>query len=180
MECLRSKSLDKLSKESVTSMLKKHNFYSDNNFDPDKTWYPLRGEGIKNNFKLMQDGLIVFDAETGLYWQQSGSPYQMSFYESEEYINKLNREKYGGYNDWRLPTLEEAISLLKLDTKINSLYIDPIFDWMIYWIWTGDKLDGSYYIWIVDFRNGGCEAYTAEGEFIGFNDYSEGRVRAVR
>ena len=37
-----------------------------------------------------------------------------------EYINKLNQQNYAGYNTWRLPSLEELLSLVTDEEFENS------------------------------------------------------------
>lgn len=29
---------------------------------------------------------------------------------TEEFLNEVNKQKYGGYNDWRLPTLDDPLT----------------------------------------------------------------------
>jgi len=61
------------------------------------------------------DGLTVKDEVTGLTWQQSyekgtfGGMYYWT--ETQKVINKLNKQNYGGYSDWRVPTIKELYSL---------------------------------------------------------------------
>jgi hypothetical protein len=50
------------------------------------------------------------------------------------------------YNDWRLPTLEEAVSLLESDKK-NGLFIAPVFDKWQSSIWTGNS-DSPVIAWL--------------------------------
>jgi hypothetical protein len=99
--------------------------------------------------------VVVVDNATGLMWHQGGSKF-MNWNKAKEWVEDLNSEGYAGYNDWRLPTVDEAISLLESKKKGN-LYIDPIFSKEQDWIWTGDKFedeDGSEAAWRVDFYNG--------------------------
>lgn len=86
-------------------------------------------------------------------------------------MQKLNRRGCAGYHDWRLPTLEEAISLLESSKKNGNLYIAPIFDRNQRWIWTGDKKRGSNEAWDVNFVYGIVS-------WSPFNDH--GFVRPVR
>ncbi len=160
---MRSSPDTSLSEKSVQDMLKKRGFY-DVNKNP-------KGEGFANVFEKQANGQIVFDAATGLYWQQGGSSKHMNYTEAKDYIAKLNRNKFAGYDDWRLPTLEEAMSLMEPEKKNGDLYIDPAFDKTQRWIWTGDKHNASSGAWSVDFDLGGCY-----WNFLDFDDY----VRAVR
>ena len=98
---------------------------------------------------------IVIDNSTGLTWQQSGSQDSMIFEEARTYIQKLNKDKYAGFDGWRLPTLEEAMSLMVPQKQNNGLYIEPIFDKTQRWIWTSDKQSASD-AWVVYFDYGYC------------------------
>ncbi len=43
---------------------------------------------------------------------------------TEEFIKKLNENKFGGFSDWRLPTIRELTSIVNKDTYEPSLYKD--------------------------------------------------------
>ena len=81
---------------------------------------------IKTGFELQQRGLVVVDTINGLMWQQSGSDTIMKFEEVEGYIRRLNEQTFAGFSAWRLPTLEEAMSLTQIDSDdrkfIHSWY----------------------------------------------------------
>jgi len=127
---LRSK-LRKLSKDDVKSMMEKYDFYAGN--------YNPYGN-FKNYLKDNRDGTIN-DRATGLMWEQGGSSGVMRYEEASEYVESLNREKFAGFSDWRLPTLEELASLLKPKGE-DGLYIDPIFDRKQTWCWAADRSEG--------------------------------------
>lgn len=65
----------------------------------------LRGSEMV--FKDNGDG-TVSDPNTGLMWQQSPPVEGMTWYEAKEYCENL---EFGGYSDWRLPTLKELFSI---------------------------------------------------------------------
>jgi hypothetical protein len=88
--------------------------------------------------KSIKGGNVVIDHATGLMWLQSGSKEYMQWNAANGWVRKLNTLKYAGYSDWRLPTIEEAASLLE-PGKTNALHIDPIFDQEQWGIWSGDK-----------------------------------------
>lgn len=69
--------------------------------------------GFPNNYELQKDGQVVYDHASGLMWQQSGSNKYMFYEQAKEYVAKLNSDQFAGFSDWRLPTLEEATSLMK-------------------------------------------------------------------
>ncbi|MCP4289089.1 MAG: DUF1566 domain-containing protein, partial [Gammaproteobacteria bacterium] len=66
---------------------------------------------IVNDFDVQ--GEVVVDHATGLMWQQSGSDDELTYEDAQKYIEKLNQERFAGYDDWRLPTVPELLSLLE-------------------------------------------------------------------
>ena len=147
----------------VSDILEKYGFY-------DKYGNP-KGKGFVNQYKLQANGKVVYDEASGLLWQQNGSSDYITYAQAEKYIQKLNREKFAGYSNWRLPTLEEAMSLMEPKELNGDLYIDPIFNKTQRWIWTCDKYAGSPRQWVVNFNNGKCNNNNLNN-----NNY----VRAVR
>ncbi len=108
---------------------------------------------------------VVIDYSTGLMWHQSGSDEHMSWLsenffgleytsrwnKAEQWLKKLNEREYAGYHDWRLPTLEEAVSLLESSKKNGDLHIDPVFSDKQVRIWTGDDTLGDLVICFFDY-----------------------------
>ena len=146
---LRSRPDTTLSSADVDSLFNQIDFY-------DKSRNP-EGSGFANDFVVQKGGLVFLDRATGLMWQQSGSE-GLTFNAVQAYIDTLNHKKFAGYSDWRLPTLEEAMTLMETERKNGDLYIDPIFDKTQSWIWTADKESASR-AWFVDFFNGSCSSY---------------------
>ncbi len=95
---------------------------------------------------------VVIDHATGLMWHQPGSDENMEWENAKKWVRELNSRGYSGYSDWRLPTVEEAASLLE-SSKSIGLYIDPIFSNKQERIWTGDEY-GSEGAWGVYFGIG--------------------------
>jgi hypothetical protein len=157
-----------LSAKQVKDMLQQHDFFCREE-SWSKEWSNPRGRGIDHDFELQQNGLVVFDDATGLMWQQSGSQEYMNYSKAENYIRDLNNKRFAGFTDWRLPTLEEAMSLMEPE-KHGELYLDAIFDHKQTWIWTADKFSASA-AWVVNFYYGHCYHYDV---------YNYSYVRAVR
>jgi hypothetical protein len=92
-------------------------------------------------------------------WHQSGSFKNMSWKRAKKWVIKLNEKSYAGFSDWRLPTLEEEVSLLEPNEENGNLFIDPVFDKTQSNVWTCDsnvssaslKLDGA---WSINFNHG--------------------------
>jgi len=120
-------------------------------FNLNKDFRPLKY--LIKYFKDNKDGTIT-DHATGLMWQKSGSPDQIYYKKVYEYIEKLNREKFAGYSDWRLPTVDELKSLITKEKQLNDLYINTIFDKKQWYCWTSDQR-ASGGAWDVDFTYGG-------------------------
>lgn len=131
-----------MSKDDAKLMLTQKGFF-------DKYWN--KAGDFKNNFeskKINQDEIVI-DYATGLMWHPSGSLKFVNLEEARDWIAELNKENYAGYSDWRLPTLEEAASLLE-NSKQKNLYIDRAFDRRQWCIWTGDTLSSTL-AWVVVF-----------------------------
>jgi len=86
---------------------------------------------------LIESGLIdkedgtIFDVNTKLLWQRSHSSKKFSWREAIRHCKSLT---LAGYNDWRLPTVDELLSIknLKHYNALTPWYkekatIDPIF-----------------------------------------------------
>ncbi len=142
------------------------NDFSDSNLNQ-------KGPGFINQYEELdlKGQMIIFDKASGLMWQQGGSEKYMPFKDAEAYIQKLKKDKFGGFDDWRLPTLEEAMSLMEPNKNQADLYIDERFDAKQNWIWTADKYEGGSSRWYVFFNYGDCNRYR-----IGFGYF----VRGVR
>lgn len=138
--------------DEVTAMLRRHGFY-------DQERHP-EGDGITHQYELIErDGAqLVIDHTTGLTWQQGGSEEPMDFKAAQAHIKKLNAEKFAGRTDWRLPTLEEAMSLMQPRVSSDGLFTDPVFDKTQRWIWTADTMPAGL-VWVVSFSGGYCGIY---------------------
>jgi hypothetical protein len=109
--------------------------------------------------KTINDDKVVIDHATDLMWDQSGSDKYVSWKGAKKWIENLSKKGFAGFHDWRLPTVEEAASLLDSDKKNSNLHIDPVFDKKQWGIWTCDShisddslsLNGA---WRVSFSDG--------------------------
>ncbi len=146
---LRSSPRNDLSVDAVKSMLAAKGF-------ADTDWN--KGvSGFANDYELqtIAGEQAVVDNATGLMWQRGGSTKPMIYADAEKYIRQLNTDRFAGFNDWRLPTLEEAMSLME-SRKLNGiLYIDPKFDKKQGYIWTADKQSAGV-AWVAFFWFGHC------------------------
>ena len=118
------------------------------------------GKGINHDYELVtrEGKKLVVDHGTNLVWQQSCSKeYSLSFEQALNYVDSLNKDAYGGYDDWRFPTLEETMSLME-NRRNGFLFIDPLFE-PIRHSWTRDMaglLRGAWRAWVVDYEYADC------------------------
>ena len=95
-------------------------------------------EGVMESRFIESGNRTIKDAHTGLVWQESYAYVEtgnnISWYDAQDYIKKLNQEKLGGFEDWRLPDRLEIQSLYEIAKPFQSrgktftLHIDPIFE----------------------------------------------------
>ena len=162
--------LDSLEYANVLKQYKtiKTNNYYDKRLNPD-------GAGVENDFEVdvVEGDTVIHDDLTRLTWQGGGKFPKMGWLDAKNYVSSLS---YAGFDDWRLPTLKEAMSLMEPEKVVydasegDSLYIDARFkDTPSFW--TGEKHTVTS-AWFVNFLNGGC--YYDAIDYVGYH------VRAVR
>lgn len=95
---------------------------------------------------------LIADRATGLVWTRQQIPVKMNLEKALSWIESLNRIQYGGGRRWRLPTVEEAASLLEKNTGTKA-FLPGIFGEGLQVIWTGDRSAASD-SWVVDFQGG--------------------------
>jgi hypothetical protein len=129
--------------EEISTSLSKYNFY-------DST---RNRKGSFNNFLVDNgDNQTITDKVTGLMWQQSGSDIT-SIRKMRSHVNRLNNDRYAGFSDWRLPTMEEALSLMTPDVKENDLHMDPCFRDDTPFIFVAEERKPGGY-WFCDYKQG--------------------------
>lgn len=116
-----------------------------------------------------EDGTVT-DAATGKMWQQSGSEFACTWEEARDYIAGLNEKKFAGYNDWKLPTVDELSSLVQEPPELGAFCVPQLLDSAQDTLWTCDTK--SYMAaWFVSASMG----------FVGWQDMTcQFAVRAVR
>tara|TARA_B100000686_G_C16727587_1_gene938690 strand:- start:339 stop:836 length:498 start_codon:yes stop_codon:yes gene_type:complete len=99
----------------------------------------------------------VTDKSTGLVWQKGDSYHDvkngLNWYDALEYITLKNSEKFAGFDNWRLPSLNELNNLWQVSGTIKSkddetLGLPNEFQGGgSYYIWTGEErgLDHAWY-----------------------------------
>ena len=80
----------------------------------------------------------ITDSFTRLMWQEAYAYREtgnyISWYDANDYIEKLNQRRLGGFCDWRLPNKLEIQSLYEIAHQFQSrgkrfvLHIDPVFE----------------------------------------------------
>jgi len=107
---------------------------------------------VRNRFHKGQDGTVA-DAATGLVWELEGSLHPLTWYEAREYGEELGRSRFGGRADWRLPTVDELITIMRPMTSGTGRCIAAVFDGPRERLWSSD-LRSFAAAWYVDLQLG--------------------------
>ncbi|WP_462328014.1 protein kinase domain-containing protein [Desulfobaculum sp.] len=84
-------------------------------------------------------GAEVYDAATGLVWQQGCSPEAMDWPTAHGYVDALNARLPAGAPAWRLPTAEELLSLVEPVQKGRAQCAPPLFSTVCRRLWSADR-----------------------------------------
>jgi serine/threonine protein kinase len=107
---------------------------------------------------------LVKDASTGLTWQRSGTAFPVTWHQAKDFVDRLNAQVFGGYSDWRLPTLPELLTLATPPKKDRDHCISSLFDVEQKRLWSVDK---STFVsaWYLDLEMGFVDRSDLTGFF---------------
>jgi hypothetical protein len=175
---LRKKPIEISSQAKIMNMLIEYDFF--------ERYKNTTGDFV-NDFADNKDGTIT-DKATGLMWQKSGSSSSLENRSAKEYIKQLNKRRFAGYSDWRMPTIEELASLLSR-SRHKDVHMASLFESLQTSCWSADGCDADKALkglgfWIVDFKQGQIlQASWSEGKS-GFSSWGAKNhinyVKAVR
>lgn len=151
-------------------------------------------QGKPSSYALGADGLTVQDNVTGLTWQRSPDTNgdgkldrsdKLTLAQARALPSKLNAAKFGGFDDWRLPTIKELYSLFDArgidpsgpgdpDTSKLQPFIDTKFFQFAY----GDTSKGER---VIDSQYASDTKYAGKGargfdKLFGVN-FADGRIK---
>ena len=130
-----------VAEQEVAGLIRKGGFF-DSQYNPDGRF----GNSLVDN----GDALTVTDQRTGLIWQRGGCDLT-TIRNVKKYVESLNREGFAGFSDWRLPTMEEALSLMEPVINSKGAHLHPCFSREQPFIFLADERKPGGY-WFVDFK----------------------------
>ena len=117
-------------------------------------------------FEDYGDGTIL-DKKSALMWMKRDywliEKKWVNFYTAVEFAQRMNNKKFAGYDDWRLPTPEEAEQLYdrrkrNVDKDGDKVFIDSIFPKGGGWgTWTSSEKGGQAIV--ISYKDEGGQAY---------------------
>ena len=115
-------------------------------FDLDELFRPRQ----YSDHDLIADGDgTILDRTTGLCWQAAGADYVMTWDEAGRYVDSLNRSGFGGRSNWRLPTVNELMSVLSPQAAPGGYCLEAVFERDRPWLWSADTRS-ALAAWYVD------------------------------
>ena len=129
--------------DQIDQLMRQWNFY-DSQLNPQGTF--------DNALADTDDGLTVIDERTGLMWQRAGLDL-CSIRSMKRSIEQLNKDGFSGYHDWRMPTVEEAMSLMETVPNAKGVHLHPCFSKEQPFIFVAARRKPTGY-WFVDYKQG--------------------------
>lgn len=107
---------------------------------------PPKGRKVLN-FVISPDGQVVTDTRTGLMWMRQDFPkiegrFARDWHEAMAWADKINTRSFGGYSDWRVPTIKEYRSINQ-NRAARRLYRRVFEDGGAYMFWSRNSLSKS-------------------------------------
>ena len=115
--------------------------------------------------KTISNQGIVIDNNTGLEWQQTPPNNTYYWNDAKTYCDSLF---YGGYSDWRLPSMKELMSIIdygRLNPAIDTTYFPQTTNDEYFEFWADFRYlfdSGGYSVEGVDFNSGHSFSASAE------------------
>jgi serine/threonine-protein kinase len=135
-------------------------------FPVDELWRPALH--TENDFET--EGETVLDRATGLVWERSGAAYPETWPEARTRADRLSAEHFGGASGWRLPTIDELLTLFRRQSLPGDFCLETPFDPAQPRLWSADRKSFTT-AWFADAAQG----------YVAFHDMSCAfHSRAVR
>lgn len=150
-------------------------------------------QGVQPSYTISADGLTVSDNNTGLIWTKSpdfngdgaiDSSDKMTWQAALAHAQTLNGQAYGGYGDWRLPSIKELYSLIDFrgtdpsGPESESADLRPYIDSDYFDFGYGDTAAGER---IIDAQYWSATEYVAstmDGKATTFGvNFADGRIK---
>ncbi len=106
-------------------------------FDCDRLMRPLAYRDDSSSLSAQRD--VVFDYANGLVWQRSGSEDALDRPGADAYCESLNTEAFAGTSGWRLPTVDELLSLFRRPGFGMGDCLPAAFDTRQKTLWSCDR-----------------------------------------
>jgi hypothetical protein len=130
-----------MNEDEVPGLIRKYGFF-DSKYNP---------QGSFDTYLVDNgDGLTVTEKVTGVMWQRQGCDIN-SIRQVQAYLAGINQNGFAGFSDWRLPALEEAMSLMQPTPNAKEQYLHPCFSHHQPFIFVSQQRQPGGY-WFVDYK----------------------------
>ncbi|MDJ0721560.1 MAG: protein kinase [Desulfobacterales bacterium] len=106
-------------------------------FGLDDLWRPRASR--PPHLRPEKDRRLLTDLATNLTWQRGGAAFALDWHRAGDYIRGLNQSRLGARDNWRLPTIEELITLLQPQPGGLAQCLPSDFDRSPQRLWSCDR-----------------------------------------
>jgi len=120
------------------------------------------GEKLPDTATFEDGWIMTKDNVTGLIWEvktDDGTLHDMvnvySWSDTIDFITAVNNEHFGGFSDWRMPTIKELLSIVNCDQSYPSIDIFFFPKTISYHYWSNNtKVSATSSAWYASFSYG--------------------------